>query len=377
MEKTPREIREDLIIEWYRKKLNRDELLRVLEWSGLDKDIKEKYRSEIIQNFYEKFEEAKDNEKFKSADVKYKTIKKLWRNFEKRSSEIIEKEGESEKLLKDIDREILGIAAMAMDLEDESWWKRWKLGKAKKELDELEAQQKKIRLEIWQLKKEKDKLDASLKAEWEAYWPKLTRTINEFKKNEEIFVPVGVIEDITLKWYKEKYYQVIEDKKNYMKNVLSEIKSLDLWIDEEKKKNILEEVEANLKQEIEIMEWWNETIEFANTAEKWLKENWKKVMENLSVLQQEIWEIKEKMGELDNKKEWLNAGEVYEVITKQYELGLELSRKQDEFDTLKKELSEKVERYDGTHLNWSEELRVESWEEKCDRERKNNLSIWN
>lgn len=370
MTETLREIREKLIIQWYEKKLNRDELLRVLEWSGLDDGSKKKYKSEIMQNFYENFEEAKNTEEFKSADAKYREIKKLWRTFEEKSLEIIKKKVKSESELKKIDAEILGIAAKSMDLGDGSWWKGRRLWKAEERWDELEAQQKEIKLEIWELEKEKVKLEASLKIKREEYWPEFTRTIRKPKKNAYIPNSGETIKGETLKWYKEKYYKILEDKKNYMKNVLLETKNLDFWIDEEKKKNILEEVEANLRQEIDAMEWWDQYTKSADDAEKWLKDNRKVTMERLSDLQQKIWELEKEIEELENKKDWLEIEEAYKIVQEECGLRIELAREKDEFDTISKELGDRIKIYDGTHMDWSKKIRVESWEEKCDRERR-------
>ena len=183
MTNTPRETREKLIIQWYEKKLNRDELLRVLEWSGLDDGSKKKYKSEIMQNFYENFEEAKNTEEFKSADAKYREIKKLWRTFEEKSLEINKKK-----------------------VKSESEWK------AEERWDELEAQQKEIKLEIWELEKEKVKLEASLKTKRAEYWPEFTRTIRKPKKNAYIPNSGETIKGETLKWYKEKYYKILEER---------------------------------------------------------------------------------------------------------------------------------------------------------------------
>ena len=89
MTETPREIRESLIMQWYEKKFNRDELLTVLDWSRtIDDGLKKKIKKEIIQNFYENFDKAKEEERFKSADAEYRDIKVHRRQLKKISEKL-------------------------------------------------------------------------------------------------------------------------------------------------------------------------------------------------------------------------------------------------------------------------------------------------
>ena len=56
----------------------------------------------------------------------------------------------------------------------------------------------------------------------------------------------------TLKWYKEKYDQMIKDKEEYMKNFLERLGNMDLfWITEEKKEDVMLRMEKDMKKEIE------------------------------------------------------------------------------------------------------------------------------
>ena len=315
MKNTPREAREKLIIQWYEKKLNRDELLRVLEWSEiLNKEDREKIKSEIIKNFYENFEKAKGDEGFKSADAEYRDIKKTKRNLKEKSAELIIKKEESDSKLQEIDSQMLDIAETAMKLENGSWWKKWKLGNANERRDELEAQQKRIKREIWKLKEEKTKLQSLLKEKEENYWPKVERTI---KKSKKIGLSETVQESLkkqtTLKWYREKYFQIIQDREEYMKNLLSEIESMDLWISEEKKKEVLEQIKVNLQQEIDSMKWWDEILKMADETGKWLEDNWEEMMKKLLDLKWKIREKENEIEEFESKEKWVRTDEILQI----------------------------------------------------------------
>lgn len=366
MTETPRETREKLIIQWYEKKLNRDELLRVLEWSEiLDKKGREKIKSEIIKNFYENFERAKGDEGFKSADAEYRDIKKTKRNLEEKSAELIQKKEESEDEFQEIDSQMLDIAEMAMELENWSRWKKWKLKNTNKKRDELEDQQRKLRQEIWKLREEKADLQSSLKEKEEKYWLKKKRTINKSKKIELVWTVKKVLKSqTTLEWYREKYFKIIHDREEYMKNLLSEIKNMDLWISEEKKEEVMEQIKVNMQQEIDSMKWWDEILKLADETEKWLEDNWEIVMKKLLDLKWKISEKENDIEKIESKEKWAKTDEILQIREKQFELKKELLELKNEYETVKWEIDEKLKQYEGKGIDFSKELRVESWKKR-------------
>lgn len=374
MTETPRETREKLIIQWYEKKLNRDELLRVLEWSEiLDKEDREKIKSEIIKNFYENFEKAKEDEGFKSADVEYRDIKKIKRNLKEKSAELIQKKEESENEFQEIDSQMLDIAEMAMELENWSRWKKWKLKSTNKKRDELEDQQRRIRQEISKLREEKTALQSSLKEEEEKYWLKRERTINKPNKIELVWTVQKTLKtQTTLEWYREKYFQIVQDREEYMKNLLSEIKNMDLWISEEKKKEVLDLVKANMQKEINSMKWWDEILKLADETEKWLEDNWELVMKKLLDLKWKIREKETEIKEIESKEKWARTDEILQLREKQFALKKELLELRNEYETVKWEIDEKLKQYEGKDIDFSKELRVESWGKRKKRTKRMN-----
>ena len=145
MLETPREIREKLIIQRYEKKLNRDELLRALEQNEiLDKNVVKKLKSEIIENFYENFEKAKEDKKYKEADVQYKKTKLTKKQIAIKSKELDDKKKSTQADIKKIEKQMLEIIEKATSLDDRSWWNKLKLKKINAKRDELDKEKKQI-----------------------------------------------------------------------------------------------------------------------------------------------------------------------------------------------------------------------------------------
>ena len=138
-------------MQWYEKKLNRDELLRVLDENEMmDKESKKKLKEDIMKEFYENYEKAKGEEVYHLADVNYRDMKRTKRQFENKADELARKKGMRRWEIRAIDEEMQGIAQDAMKLEKGgSWWlgKR-KLEKARTRRDELDKQERKIKDEI-------------------------------------------------------------------------------------------------------------------------------------------------------------------------------------------------------------------------------------
>ena len=268
----------------------------------------------------------------------------------------MKREGEREELER-IDKEMDEITKKAMELENGSWWKRMKYNKADTRWDELDKQEKEIKEEIWKLEKERAEIEASIKEKEERYWGEIERRVEKDGILEYEWAQKEDIQDVaTLKWYKEEYEQMIKDKEKYIEDFMEEIRKLDLWLGEEKQKEILDRVETDMKEEIEELKKWDETTRLADETEKWLKENWKKEMEKLIGKRREIEEKERKLKEVESQE-----GEG--VMEEEYKLKRSLYQLNDEYKLTKTELEEKIKRYDWTIFS-EEELEVETREQR-------------
>ena len=125
MTETPREIRENLIMQWNDKRHNWEELLKILQWcEGIDDSIKKNLKQEMMKNFYNNYEKAKENPEYQQADALYLDIKKTNNSLKRKSAELAQKESKTENDLDQSEQWMLKIAETAMELEDGAWWKR-------------------------------------------------------------------------------------------------------------------------------------------------------------------------------------------------------------------------------------------------------------
>jgi len=148
----------------------------------------------------------------------------------------------------------------------------------------------------------------------------------------------------TLKWYKERYEQMIRDREEYNEKLLWALRGMDMRISEEKKKEILDNIEVDMKKEIDDLKQWDKTMKEAKAVEKWLIENWKSTMEMLLYLKKKIEEEKRGKGKrLDRKMKIVELKEAYKQV--------------------KIDLDEKLKLYDWSDV-WEDEIFIETFEER-------------
>ena len=136
-------------MQWYEKKLNRDELLRILEEEVImDKKSKKELKEGIMKDFYENYEKAKGENEYQIADAEYRDIKRTTRGLKGKKKELEKKKEERRIEIEGIDEEMQGIGQKAMKLENGSWWNKRKLERFKTRRDELDKQERKIKDEI-------------------------------------------------------------------------------------------------------------------------------------------------------------------------------------------------------------------------------------
>lgn len=372
MTETPREIREKLIIQWYEKKLNRDELLRALEQNEiLDKNIVKKLKSEILENFYENFEKAKEDEKYKKADAQYKNMKWTKKQIAISAKELAEKKKSAKIEIEKIDKQMLEIIETAANLENWSWLNKLKLKKINEKRDELNKQKKQINWEVFELYKGKLALIASLHEMKELYWPEIERPNVKWKNFDYSWKMREELEnETTLLWYRKKYFQLIENKEKYVQKFLSEISDLDLWISKEKKTMVLELLKTSMMKELETQKLWDEITKFADETEKRLEDNWKTTMEQLINLKLKIKEIESQVKEIENKEKSATIEEVFMIKEKKYEVQKEIIDIKDKYNSIKNEIDEKLKHYNWTSIDWTKIIHLESRQERLEREKK-------
>ena len=358
MKKTPRETRENLIMDWHEKKLNRDELLRVLEWcEEIDKPTKDKMEHEIIKNFYENFEAAKHNTEYELANNLNLEIKKNKKLLQKKWEELKNKKRETENNLNESEEWLLDISELAMDLSDGSWWKKWKLRKANAQREELEKKRNKIRKEIWALEVEKMKIEALLKSKEKKYWSKINRNKKGQTVEKYNWVRVEELEaEKVYRRYKEKYMQMVKDREEYVLSLISQISGMDLWIDEEIKNGMLEKLKWNMMKEIEKMKQWNDQVKEVDKTAKWLEENMEKMIDTLYDLEQQIKEKKEEISIREKQEKRANTEQIVQLKEEEFNLRDELLDLESSYNSIKADLIEHFEKYEGSSIDWEEEL---------------------
>lgn len=356
MEKTPREIRENLIMQWYEKKLNRDELLNVLEWNTIiDAKKKKEIKTAIISEFYENFEKEKENTEFKDAENLYMGIKMSKREIDKKTKELWKLKESKKQELNEIDSAFFEIAKNAMSL-DEGWLlKRIKFKKMDEKRNELQKQQKKINGDIYKLQAEKEVLLAELKKHEGIYWPKINRPQIKVKGLDYNKLIDEVKKESTLKWYKDKYAQIIKDKKEYMEKFVAEIENIDLGISENKKKEIVELLKISIAKEIELMKEWDEITKIAEETEKRLEENWWAVMEKIEELEKDIEKKEIEIIDIVERWRFAKADEILKIKEEEFQMRKELLKIEDECKALKTEFEWKIIDYDGSIIDWTKD----------------------
>ena len=363
----PREKRENLILQWYEKKLNRDELLKALDEDVImDKESKKKLKEEIMKEFYENYEREK--KWYQLVDIEYREIKRAKRQLKSKAEELMMEREKTKWEMKEINEEMWEIAEKAMKLENGSWRNKRKLGRTKARWDELDKRKRQIERKIWKLETEEEELQLLLKNKEEKYWGEISWSISkpekiERKMSKEQEESELKEQQVTLKWYKKRYEQMIKDREEYNKKLLWVIREMDLGISEEKKKEVLEKMEADMKKEVEELKEWNETKKIADETEKWLKDNWKTEMENLIWMRKEIEESRKQVKKLELKEKWKNINEVLQIRDEECELMWRVFSLEDKYEQLKSYLQDKLEKYEGTYIS-DESFVVETFEER-------------
>lgn len=365
MEKTPREIREGLIMQWYEKKLNRDELFKVLEWNRIiDEKSKKNLKSEIISEFYENFNKEKEGQEYKDAEDLYKGIRSAKGEIKRKTEEIKELKKRNEQGLKEIDAEFFEIAKNVMSLDDGWLLKRIKLKREDEKRDELQRQQREINKEIYRLQAEKEAMVAKLKEDEEEYWPKIKRPKIEWKKISYNRVWQEKKEEMTFKKYKERYVEMLKAKEEYMAKFMAEVEKMDLGISEKKKKDTVELLRKSIKEEIELMKQWDDITKLADETEKWIEENWESSIKKIIELEEEMVEKEREIEEIVAKWEWAKASDVLQIREEEFAKKKELLDLQDKHKAIKAEFEWKLKDYDGSIIDWETDKLFKTREER-------------
>jgi len=376
----PREEREKVILDRYQKKLNRDELLKIISWSdAIDEETKKKLKSEILSDFYTEFEKVTSTKEFQEFDKKYRELKKTGRKKTKKSAELEAQKGISKPEVEELDKKLFEIANSAMKLEDDSRLKIIKskrLEKAKEEWNILESRLNEILEKVKGIHKEETELIWIYSEKEKKYWKKVERPEIKRKELRKDIVATEKLEaESTLLWHRNAYMELIKDKEKYIDELLKEIETTDFWISEEKKKDVIEKLKSALEKDLEIFKEWDEITKLANETEKWLKENWKSIMEQINELKWKI-EVKEaEISKLKSKQIGDDSKEIYKNKERKFELKDELLDLKDQYKSIKTELEEKLKKYDGTIIDWTDQIHVETRDEKLEREEREREKI--
>ena len=148
----------------------------------------------------------------------------------------------------------------------------------------------------------------------ESYGPKFERSQYEVNKIGDISKTLEKFNVDTLIWYKERYVQFIKAKEEYLQNLLSNMKELDLWISEDKKRELLEIVQSNMEKEINDLKWWEELVKLANERKIWLKKEWKTMMQKLLDLSWMIQEKEAEIEKIESEKNSSSTDEIWEIL---------------------------------------------------------------
>ena len=378
MTETPREIRENLIMQWYEKKLNRDELLRVLWWiKSIDKESRKKIEKEIIENFYANYEKAKTEKQwYQWAEELYrgkwdtKGVKWIKNDLKRREYELENKRVEVKKKIEDIKSKRLYIAEMRVKFRKAWWWERmtWKkrFNDVWSEWNELKEKERVINDEILKLSKEKKVLEAELNRLESQYWSKIDR--KQIRKTWYLYEWMNMSEvrgELTLKWYKDKYEKMLKDKEEYKEKFLEEMGKIDIWITGDKKKEIMSKIQKWLDEDLENLEKWDRSLRVARDMWKWLEENDSKIMEELSELGKKISEKEEELEGVRVRKNWVEKKDIFKLREEEFKVKQELIGLKQERNNILAEYNEKYEMYYGmTYSEMMEKMEMEEMKKR-------------
>ena len=372
---SPREKREKIILERYQTKLNRDGLLKIILLSdAIDEETKKKLKSEILSDFYTEFEKVTSTKEFQELDKDYREIKKTERKKIKKSVELESQKEATEPEILTLDGKLCEIADFAMKLEDGLWLKKRKLKKAKEERNELESRQESLLEWINKIKIEKAQIESNLLIQQRNYGIKKERPkIKRKALKEDWLILEKLKSESTFKWYKKIYMELVSDKEKYMNDLLQQIESVDFWISEWKKKEIMEMLKTVLEKELESFKEWDEITKLADETEKWIKDNWKSVMEQIKDLKWKIEEKEIEREDLKSKWTWDDSKDIYKNKHEWFKLQKELLNLKNQYNSIKTELEEKLKKYDWTVIDWTGQIYVETRNEKIEREERERL----
>jgi len=250
-----------------------------------------------------------------------------------------------------IDKEMEDIAQRAIKLENGLWWSKRKLEMVERR-DELNSYKKQIEEEILGLEATKAELESLLKDKREKIWKNIVKFVKKperverkmSKKQEEM----ELWEQTTLKWYKERYEQIIRDREEYNEKLLWALREMDIWVSEKRKKEVMKMIWESMNEEIGRLKEWDELIRKAEEVAKWLKEN-------MEIMMKEISELEVKIKEMEREKADIKAlgygnmsiKEAWENIARLSEISRELAVLKDRRDVIKLECDEKCKIYYG------------------------------
>ena len=146
---------------------------------------------------------------------------------------------------------------------------------------------------------------------------------------------------------------------------------MDLWIDEEKKREVIELAKINVEKDIATEKLWNSLTMEADKEEKWLEENRKTIIEQLLNLREKMTqketEIKEKQKEeAEAKAKWASIDEVFEIRKIQLNLIKEQISLKQEYESIESIIATRYETYTWEKWDLSKML-VETWVERENR----------
>jgi len=342
---TQRWQREKVIIERYEKLLNLKELIKYFKENNiLENSEFSELTERLTENFFENYENAKKDWDFQAADEKYKKLKELKKRHKVKGKELKSKLGTNNEYLKSIEKQMMEIADEAIEIECGVSIKRLMLSRVRKEREKLDAQKKNIA----KLKNEKYRLKKQIEEQSQSYWQKIDRRKLRWKSEEELKRLLSIWREAqakTLKEYKEKHKEIVEN----FEKIIWYIKSLDLWINEELKDEIIQKIEKHISSIIEEQEWW-EIMKIVNDTEKYLDENLENIIKKLKELKRQVKETEEKITELEEKRKTLNDDELIEINDQIYEVMQQQIRLNNEYEEIKKTINEKLHKYDWSDI---------------------------
>ena len=343
---TPRDVREKIIIEWYEKFLNMNELLGFLRKNKIydDKSIDE-LEKRVRLNFFKNFDKAKEDKEFQDVDAAYKKLKTMKRQHKKLQEELIWREKEEAEKKDDVDKRMLEISNMAMDLQNASWWdfvKKSKRKKIEKERNELENWQKTFR----KLRLENVVLDEDIRKLEEYLGPQKDRSKLRWKSGRKSLDFGDLKQETTLKWYKDKFDQMINNRGK----ILEGFKDIDYWIDEEIKNEIIEKIGIYIQSLVENKES-DEILKEVNKIEEYLSSNLDDIIQKLKELEVKILDKKSQLDEVIEKKKTAQSSDLLKYNEMIYNIKSEEIELEDEYNQMKLMINELLIKYDWSSID--------------------------